>query len=91
VKYRQLRNECTKLTRAEQMRIEVNKMKEGNGKVWQMVNKLTNPGKGGGVVIKENKRRLQQHSTTISLTRWDGSGREWFQVTTLWQLQGDKR
>jgi hypothetical protein len=29
-------------------------MKEGDGKVWQTVNKLTNPGKGGGVVIKEN-------------------------------------
>jgi DNA polymerase III delta prime subunit len=54
VKYRQLRNKCTKLTRAEQMRSEVNKMKEGDGKVWQTVNKLTNPGKGSGVVIKEN-------------------------------------
>jgi hypothetical protein len=54
VKNRQLRNECTKLTRAEQMRSEVNKMKKGDGKVWQTVNKLTNPGKGGGVVIKEN-------------------------------------
>jgi hypothetical protein len=54
VKYRQLRNKCTKLTRAKQMRSVVNKMKEGDGKVWQTVNKLTNPGKGGGVVIKEN-------------------------------------
>jgi hypothetical protein len=54
VKYRQLRNECTKLTRAEQMRSEVNKIKEGDGKVWQTMNKLTNQGKGGRVVIKEN-------------------------------------
>jgi hypothetical protein len=40
------------------MRSEVNKMKEGDGKVWQTVNKLTNPGKGGRVVIKENRQYI---------------------------------